>query len=708
MTTRLLKSTGRVPLVQESAMINLFRWMTFLSAASIVLAQGTPPAKAPQVINATGSLVTGPRTLMLVRGAQPAQESRPVKDLVLTQGRGTFRLLDGRLTELRNGERLLGHYFQGTGELTYLSTETMEHATLKYNLQGNGDYKVAVEKAGLALRRNFREAVFWMQNLAFPGLPAAQADPAAARTRAAYAEFRQPFDPVDRINVRAPQSGWPLHLAAQHLANSPSAHYLAVELSGAGDPALYTFQETGERLEELNAFKNGVWYSVSRQPVGWSWKSMIATPFLLTHLDLDLEATATTRATLKLTETVQAQQDGLRLLKFNQLNFMGGLRNLSQASAIQVTSVKDAQGRDLPFAHEGHCLLVELAEPLREGATLQLAMVIDGDLLYHPRDGSPWSLGVTSWFPQPALGGQYYTVHARVAVPQPFVPIMPGRTVKRGTQGTFNVQEITFDKPVQFFVVDAGRYEVFEDARPGRTVRVWTYFNEGANQKRIANLTHQITKAYDQMLGPWPWPEFNVIQVLSYGMGQAPPATMYITKEAFQVVGDATAGIVAKGINDRIAHEIAHQYFGHVVKMPNGEEQWITEAFSEYSSGLAMLQAKGDGYYKDKAAAWRRDALPAVPYGSVHTSNWLWNTSNLRESGLYRTQLTYNKGAYVLYDLHRKIGDDKFYTFLFNLTQLVNFKFCTTQALQDILQAVTKEDYTAYFNQYVWGTEIPK
>ena len=43
----------------------------------------------------------------------------------------------------------------------------------------------------------------------------------------------------------------------------------------------------------------------------------------------------------------------------------------------------------------------------------------------------------------------------------------------------------------------------------------------------------EVIAYYEEFLGPFPFPEFNILEINDYGFGQAPPATMFITKEAF-------------------------------------------------------------------------------------------------------------------------------------------------------------------------------
>src|SRR6202011_1064683 len=131
-----------------------------------------------------------------------------------------------------------------------------------------------------------------------------------------------------------------------------------------------------------------------------------------------------------------------------------------------------------------------------------------------------WQLGTTAWFPQPELSGQFYTLHSVVKVKKPFIALATGTTVKRGEEGDFNVVKNLIDKPVQFAVVHAGKYEFTEETRAGLTIRVASY--AGKNDiaaRQLTNLAFQIIDYYQWFLGPFPFNEFNIIQVNTFGYG---------------------------------------------------------------------------------------------------------------------------------------------------------------------------------------------
>ena len=74
--------------------------------------------------------------------------------------------------------------------------------------------------------------------------------------------------------------------------------------------------------------------------------------------------------------------------------------------------------------------------------------------------------------------------------------------------------------------------------------------------------------------------------------GQAPPNIIYITQEAFVARRDVLTQIYSEGVNARLAHEVAHGWWGHVAKLSSLENQWLSESTADYYGALAMMNLK--------------------------------------------------------------------------------------------------------------------
>ena len=227
-------------------------------------------------------------------------------------------------------------------------------------------------------------------------------------------------------------------------------------------------------------------------------------------------------------------------------------------------------------------------------------------------------------------------------------------------------------------MVLAGRYEVAEEERDGVKIRVATYaIKNPRGVKQLTDLAATVIGYYQEFLGPFPFPEYNIIEINDYGFGQAPPGILFITSEAFNpLLGDMNQ-LFSQGINERFAHEIAHQYWGQVVKMPSDEEQWLTEAFAEYCAAVFLKTHRDPSIYKSLEKHWKRRADFANDAGPIALANRIYDPVTEEE---IRSGLLYDKGPLLLAALHKEVGDEVFFTFLKSYQKILRVEIRHHQA----------------------------
>jgi aminopeptidase N len=375
---------------------------------------------------------------------------------------------------------------------------------------------------------------------------------------------------------------------------------------------------------------------------------------------------------------------------------------------FNVRSVTDGAGNKLSFHHDDGSLIVGLAQPAPAGKPVKLTFEIDGNFLHRPEGSNYWQLGIQPWFPMVQMNEQAFTYHAVVKVRKPFVPFTSGKTIRREVEGDWNVVETKFDQPLSWVSILAGRYHFDEETRNGVTVRVASFLTKNERAfKQLRSIAFAAIEHYPTFLGPFPFEEINILEMNDLGYGQAPAGIVFITKEAFTpMLGEANEYV--EGINMRIAHEIAHQYWGEVVKMPSYDEQWIDEAFAEYSAALFMKAAGRQKDYDRAFAHWKADAADANKWAVIPMANRLANPGTPYAAYVTRTGLIYAKGAYLLAALHRELGDQMFLTFLKSYQKSFRWKSGTTKDVIGLLNFITKKDYGPWFEQYFYGTAMPE
>ncbi|HVG23085.1 MAG TPA: M1 family aminopeptidase [Thermoanaerobaculia bacterium] len=630
-------------------------------------------------------------------------QATAVTDVKLTSGHMTFTLASGQAAPVVAGDETIGLFFTGKGSYEHVSNDPIETAVVKHNVKKISNLALAEKTGALAISDSFEQLLYIRPDAKLPALSTSS----TISVDVAFNDFKK---------MMSRDSGMPFaHLYATKELDTPAGDLVLAQLRGGKDSAIYVYddvmahKETLQTLREARSDNKAVnkWLyrvPISEQLIKREWKTYAVQNFLQAAIDLDFTASDKRDVKYTMTQTIVPQNAARRVFRFDMLN--ESIEGLNDVRTFNVRSITGADGKPLEFSHRNDELIVALPAAAAANTAVTMKFAVDGDFLVRPQGDSFWELGTFSWFPQGELGEQYYTWHAIVRVKKPFVPLSPGTTIRRVEEGDYNLVETKIDKPVQFASLLAGKYYFAEDTRDGLTVRVASYGlkNEMAF-KKLANLAHQMIDYYETFLGPFPFTEFNIIEKNQYGYGQAPPATMFITQEAFNPLDDEASKFYSQGINHRYAHEIAHQYWGHVVKMPSGEEQWLTESFAEYCSSLLINKMKGRRAYETMINEWKRKANLATGDATIPTANRLRGGE---DAFFDRTHLVYDKGAYLLSQLHKQLGDEKFLTFLKSYQKTFNFKYGTTAHVAGMLGFVTKQDFNAYFDTNYWGTGMPE
>lgn len=662
---------------------------------------------------ALGAGGAAPGLVELVNGfdnPKLADESAPVSNLKLVSGRLQCTLAAGRASYVKVGDEVVGLFFDGSGTMEYVSADPIEAPVVTYVAKKSSGLSPEKTAGGVVLKDRFTRLLWLAAGDAAPSLSGLEPRPLTAAYQAERDQFRK---------RRGAPAGF--GFALQRF-NAPKAPYVWVEMAGGKEDLVYERDETENPSESLVALRPSELHDaklkdnlypvvLSEQPIGWDRRDPPKARFGLVDVDLELKASDGEAVSMTVVETLVPQKDSLSVFRFDLDS--GVWTSFGEHLGYRgehVRKVTDEAGQALAYYHHDGRLLVRLPAPAPAGQAVKLRFEIDGDFLVHPGGSNFWELGVRPWFPQPQIGEQFYTFHAVVRVKKPFVPFAPGATVRRAVEGDDNVLETKVSNPVQFAVVLAGDYTFKEEVRDGITIRVATYAlsNERA-VKQLTDLASAIIGFYTGFLGPFPFEEFDIIEIDSYGFGQAPPGIMFITKEAFNPLGGTVENqLYSGGVNERFAHEIAHQYWGHAVKMPSDEEAWLSESFAEYCAALFLKAAKGDSTYKMVVGHWRPGAKFAADKAPIPLADRVRVANDTTTEVAVRTGLLYQKGPLLLYALHRELGDQTFLTFLKSYQKSFRWKFGSTKMVAGLLQFMTKKDYMPFFDENYWGLGMPK
>ncbi len=174
-------------------------------------------------------------------------------------------------------------------------------------------------------------------------------------------------------------------------------------------------------------------------------------------------------------------------------------------------------------------------------------------------------------------------------------------------------------------------------------------------------------------------------------------------------------------------HEIAHQWWGHVVGWDSYRDQWMSEGFAEFSASLYVQYVRKDlTKFIDFWENQRKlivEANPATKNRKPYTVGPVTQGYRLNsgKTGGVARYLIYPKGAYILHMLRMMMfdqsngGDRRFQELM---KDFIKTNFNQDVSTEDFKKTVEKHmtremdvDQNGrmdwFFNEWVYGTEIP-
>lgn len=153
-----------------------------------------------------------------------------------------------------------------------------------------------------------------------------------------------------------------------------------------------------------------------------------------------------------------------------------------------------------------------------------------------------------------------------------------------------------------------------------------------------------------------------------------------------------------------LAHEVAHQWWGHAVGWENYHEQWISEGFAQYFAVLYAREERGADTFMNVLRQMRRWAGIHSDQGPISLGYRLGHIRG--DSRIFRA-IVYNKSALVLDMLRRLIGDTAFYRGLRRFYYENRFQKAGTDDVRRAFEAESGEDLGRFFEGWIFTADLP-
>ncbi|MEW5700982.1 MAG: M1 family aminopeptidase [Candidatus Zixiibacteriota bacterium] len=335
----------------------------------------------------------------------------------------------------------------------------------------------------------------------------------------------------------------------------------------------------------------------------------------------------------------------------------------------------------------------------------------------------PWSddfyiRHTTRWLPS-GLWSHPAMHDVTFRVPRGFDLVSVGALVSDSLAGDWHVTRWRTYEPVSFISFNYGSFER-RTVQVDSGIRLDIYrsrnhrrglFNSDMSQRVADEIVGAVT-LFSQLFGRYPWDHLAATEIPG-GHGQGFPQLLHLAWYSFETS--------RKGITDAfIAHEVAHQWFGHLVGWQTYHDQWLSEGFAEYASAM-FVQARHPGgkEFSTMLSRWRQRVLQTGGHRDWHAGPqvapiWLGYRCASESSPASYSHLVYAKGAYVLHMLRAMLhdertgSDERFIDMMHDYVRTMSHANAATADFQRVVEAHVGQPMQWFFDQWVYGVQIPR
>jgi hypothetical protein len=390
-----------------------------------------------------------------------------------------------------------------------------------------------------------------------------------------------------------------------------------------------------------------------------------------------------------------------------------------EVSAVRLGDAK------LPFERSGTNLTVVLPEvPSTEG-TVTIAVEYEGVAI--AGDAKSYALRDTqNWYPHVGVLDRA-TYEATFHWPRRFDLLAPGHRVEGGETGNLKWERRRLELATWGYSFELGKFAL-EQRQVGHVAVTLAFDPTSKSQghdsrKEIGDTVAEALSFFETTFGPYPLDELTV-STIPRGFSQS--MLGFITLSDVMML-DKSFWTLILGFEDRrtvIAHEMAHQWWGHRVTWASDRDVWLSEAMANYSALLYQdekiepatgkkvdRKSRREDVLVGPTSGWQDALTRTLPderaidsVGPVVLGSRLFSS---RTSGAYEP-IVYKKGAVILDMLARSLGEDNFPKVLHEVVRAVNGATISTREFFDLIEKITGTNLDPFVSRFVEGTGLPE
>jgi hypothetical protein len=248
-----------------------------------------------------------------------------------------------------------------------------------------------------------------------------------------------------------------------------------------------------------------------------------------------------------------------------------------------------------------------------------------------------------------------------------------------------------------FFVVMSPAFQVQSVTIDGTMVNSYHLPDDENDGLKALQAAADSVRTYNDLFGRYPYTELDVVEApLNYAAGVEFPGVVLITRSIYTPPRYPVLSLV-------VAHEVAHQWWYHLVGNDVIDDPWMDEAMATYSSLLYSEEVDGILSFREGLGRYREEYTELLDRGRDDlVTNGLPYFESLDNPGIYGA-VVYTKGALFFQAVREAIGDPAFFNALQSYFAAHRYGIAEPQDLLEAFEAAAGVSLDDLYQQWLYS-----
>lgn len=400
---------------------------------------------------------------------------------------------------------------------------------------------------------------------------------------------------------------------------------------------------------------------------------------------------------IKVTENVHAQ------FSTTIDTFYLDLTNFNGNTGMQVSRVLE-QGYPVSFIHKNNRLGILVVPPPKNTPYFDFQIeyegipsdgLIIGKNKFNERTffGDNWPQRAHHWFACIDHPSDKAFVRFKVAAPSHYQVIANGKHLEstsdiNNPNITRHIFETNKPIPSKVIVIGLANFEI-ERTKYNKSLETstWVYPKDKTNGKKDFALKDSILKYYEKNIGTFPFEKLAHVQSTTMYGGMENASCIFYDENAIK--GDGK-------INELIAHEMVHQWFGNSASEKEWSDLWLSEGFATYLTNLYIEDVLGKKAFREQLLKDRKKVISFAQKTLPPLKDTL--TQNVQD---LLNPNAYQKGSWILHMIREQIGIELFWKVIQNYYKAYQYSNASSKDFFKILEKTTDKDFNQFYKDWV-------